>query len=78
MVTKCPGRDSRQVSAVMVVCRRCRADLEMFSDESRRNCPRCGASVLRERELSCAAWCSAARECTGEGLFRRQNNKGGE
>jgi endogenous inhibitor of DNA gyrase (YacG/DUF329 family) len=40
--------------------------VEIFSDEIRVKCPKCGEKVYREQVPSCIDWCAKARECLGE------------
>jgi endogenous inhibitor of DNA gyrase (YacG/DUF329 family) len=65
MISKCPGRDGRNVTADEMKCPHCGATVELFSDEQRRRCPVCGKGVTREAVPSCAAWCAHALECLG-------------
>jgi hypothetical protein len=66
MTAKCPGQDFRKLTAESCVCAQCGSKVEIFSDEMRVRCHRCGASVNRQQTPSCAEWCSAARQCLGE------------
>jgi len=47
-------------------CPNCGAEVEIFSDEMRVKCHKCGKYVRREKVPSCIEWCSSARECLGE------------
>jgi Fe-S-cluster-containing dehydrogenase component len=40
--------------------------VEIFSDETREKCQKCGKMVLREQMPSCISWCPSARQCLGE------------
>ncbi|MEI7813686.1 MAG: phosphohydrolase [Coriobacteriia bacterium] len=59
----CPGQDARSLTAEDVPCPECSYDVEFFSDENARKCPRCGYRVMRERNGNCADWCPAAGTC---------------
>jgi hypothetical protein len=74
MFEKCPGRDSRNLKAEPVRCL-CGYDVEIFSDEMKRNCPRCGKAVSRKQMPSCAQWCKSAEACLG---FRGASGDKGE
>lgn len=66
MIYKCPGQDTRKRSAENMTCRECGYMAEIFSDENKIKCPKCGNLVRRERLPSCADYCKAARDCIGE------------
>ncbi len=69
-VLRCPGQDARNLSVSLHPCPECGYAVEIFSDEMRRRCPKCGAIVLKEEAPSCVAWCSSARQCLGEERWR--------
>jgi HD superfamily phosphodiesterase/predicted RNA-binding Zn-ribbon protein involved in translation (DUF1610 family) len=71
MFDKCPGQDPRKVSAESLKCAACGYAVEVFSDELRRRCPRCGAEVTRTQVPSCIGWCRAAKECVGHDAYAR-------
>jgi ribosomal protein S27AE len=81
-IGKCPGQDSRMITASMHQCPQCGYLVEMFSDEQRLTCPKCKASVVRETAPSCIQWCASARQCLGEerwqALFGEQGQAGRE
>ena len=62
---KCPGQDSRNLQAAMYMCPNCGTDVEMFSDELRARCHKCGDFVYKEKTPSCIDWCAYAKECIG-------------
>lgn len=64
MFGKCPGRESKNLKAETIRCG-CGYDIEIFSDEMKRKCPRCGTVVFRTARPSCAKWCKSAAECLG-------------
>ena len=66
MAFKCPGQDLRNLKVEVYKCSDCGADVEIFSDETRARCQKCGAKVYMEKVPSCVEWCSAARQCLGE------------
>jgi DNA-directed RNA polymerase subunit RPC12/RpoP len=76
MTGKCPGNDSTKLSAAFYKCQHCGAEVEMFSDELKIKCKKCGNYVYKEKVPSCVDWCSAARRCLGE--ERWQELKGSE
>ncbi len=66
---KCPGQDRRYwtgAAAVEVPCPECGAAVEVFRDEGRARCPRCGHRFPNPgTDFGCAKWCSLANECLG-------------
>jgi len=66
MFSKCPGQDTRKLGVELHKCQECGAEVEIFSDESRIQCQKCGTIVFREKMHSCIEWCSSARQCLGE------------
>ncbi len=66
MVKKCPGVDSRFIRVEIHRCPQCGYQVEIFSDELRRRCPRCKTEVFRDKTPSCIEWCAYARQCIGE------------
>lgn len=71
MIYRCPGQDSRNIEAYSVVCPGCSYEVEIFSDEIKARCPRCGACVFKEKLPSCVDWCKSSRQCLGDEQFRR-------
>ncbi len=65
MINRCPGQDGREIRAEFLRCPCCGYKVEIFSDEIRRNCPKCGQIIYRQKLPSCADWCRSGRECLG-------------
>ena len=74
MLHKCPGNDTRKLTAEFIKCTSCLADVEIFSDETWRICPNCGEEVSREKMPNCIEWCQAAKECVGEERYNNYMN----
>lgn len=66
MSGKCPGQDMRNLKAALYKCSSCGNEAEMFSDELRTKCKKCGQYVYKEQAPSCIEWCASARQCLGE------------
>ena len=66
MDSKCPGQDSRNLRSAIYKCPNCGADVEIFSDELKFRCRKCGQLVYRDKTPSCIDWCPSARKCLGE------------
>lgn len=66
MFSKCPGQDTRKLRVEVYKCPNCGSDVEIFSDETRVKCQKCGNMVFKEKMPSCIEWCSSARQCLGE------------
>jgi ribosomal protein S27AE len=65
-IDRCPGQDGRDLKVSTCLCPQCGAEVELFSDEMRVKCHRCGYRVDQQEIPSCAQWCAKARECLGE------------
>jgi len=66
MYSKCPGQDSRNLRAALYKCPNCGYEVEIFSDEIKVKCYKCGEYVYRDKIPSCIDWCASARQCLGE------------
>jgi len=71
MTFPCPGQDSRKLRVALYRCPKCNAEVEIFSDEVRVKCHKCGQMVYRQRRPSCIDWCASARQCLGEERWRQ-------
>ncbi len=71
MYSKCPGQDMRKLRVELYKCPNCHAEVEIFSDETRIRCQKCGAMVFREKLPSCIEWCASARQCLGEERWKQ-------
>ena len=71
MYTRCPGQDMRNLRVSLYKCPNCGADVEMFSDELRVKCQKCGKKVYKENTPSCIDWCASARQCLGEERWKQ-------
>jgi len=66
MYSRCPGQDGKNLRVALYKCPNCGADVEIFSDEIKVRCRKCGQNVYREKIPSCLEWCASARQCLGE------------
>jgi NADH pyrophosphatase NudC (nudix superfamily) len=66
MVSHCPGQDSRKLKISLHKCPGCGAEVEIFSDELKIKCRKCGTYVYKEKTPTCIEWCPSARQCLGE------------
>lgn len=71
METRCPGQDFRKLRVELHRCPQCQAEVEIFSDEPKVRCQRCGTTVVREHSPSCINWCASARHCLGERRWQK-------
>lgn len=61
---RCPGvSEALRPRLLIVQCATCGNEVELFSDEERAKCDRCGAELSRAKEPSCLDWCKYAEEC---------------
>jgi ribosomal protein S27E len=67
---KCPGQNTRywkKGDIFDVPCPDCGRDVEFFKDDVRRNCPRCGRTIVNPKlDLACAEWCEHAEQCVDD------------
>ena len=75
MFSKCPGQDTCKLRVELYKCPNCGAEVEIFSDETRIKCQKCGTMVFREKMPSCIEWCSSARQCLGEERWQQLMDK---
>ena len=71
MYSKCPGQDMRKLRVEVYRCPNCHAEVEIFSDETRVRCQKCGTMVFKEKMPSCIEWCASARQCLGEERWKQ-------
>jgi HD superfamily phosphodiesterase len=66
----CPGSKLlRQPAPELFPCPNCGTEVEIWSDEFKRPCPKCRKMVLRPGGMSCLEWCKMAKECVGEATY---------
>ena len=75
MYAQCPGRNSNNLRVELHKCPNCDNEVEIFSDEIKVRCSRCGENVFREKTPSCIDWCASARQCLGEERWRSLNGQ---
>lgn len=69
---KCPGSDKfRQPVPEQVKCPICKEEVEIWTDETKADCPECRIEVKREMQQNCLDWCKYARECIGEDAYKK-------
>ena len=75
MISKCPGQDFRKLRVGLYKCPNCDNEVEIFSDEMKVKCHKCGETVYREKMPSCVEWCASARQCVGEERWQELNSE---
>ena len=75
MTSKCPGQDFRNLRVSLHKCPGCGAEVEIFSDEVKMKCRKCGQMVYPGKMPSCIDWCTSARQCLGEERWRELRGK---
>lgn len=71
MSGKCPGQDDRWLRVELFKCSNCGEEVEIFSNETRVKCDKCGNWVEKEKLPSCIEWCASARQCLGEERWKK-------
>lgn len=61
-MNKCPGQDNKILKTEDIRCS-CGCYVEIFSDELKRKCLKCGKEVTRPRKMTCFDWCKFADLC---------------
>ena len=71
MLDKCPGAAKiRAPISAYKKCPDCGEEVEIWSDEQKAKCTKCGVLVFREDALSCIEWCRYTKEYIGEGKVK--------
>lgn len=66
----CPGsKVMRQPVPEIFACPQCGEEVEIWSDELKRSCPKCHKMVFRDTMMSCLDWCEYGEECVGGSVF---------
>jgi len=66
MRSVCPGQVFRNLRVELYKCPNYSAEEEIFSNETKAECPGCGEWTYKERLPSCIDWCASARQSMGE------------
>ena len=60
----------RQPKPESMQCPYCGEEVEVWSDEIRATCSKCGRAVMREGNMSCLEWCAYAERCVGDTIYQ--------
>jgi len=72
MAKSCPGsRAICEPKPEYFNCANCGTEVEIWTDELKATCPKCGSKVYRARGNSCIDWCPHAKECVGPEAYER-------
>lgn len=73
MAERCPGQDfhGKLPELKYAKCFRCGIEVELWPPSYIAKCDRCGCEVRTEGIPSCADWCSRAKECLGEKIYKK-------
>jgi len=73
---RCPG-SSTIINPIPTYkpCPTCHEEVEIWSNELKTKCKKCGSVVFKEDVPSCIQWCKYARECVGEGRYKQLMEK---
>ena len=75
MFDKCPGAANIRTPTIEIKkCPECGKEVEIFSDEMKVNCSNCGFTIYNNLQ-SCVQWCKYAKECVGEGTYKKLKKK---
>jgi ribosomal protein S27AE len=71
MFNRCPGAANIQTPTLSIKkCPQCGDEVEIFSNDLRVSCDRCGFAIYNDI-TSCVQWCKFAKECVGEEMYRK-------
>lgn len=72
MIFECPGsRKFKHPYPEVVRCPFCGEEAEIWTDEAEVACDNCKKRITRKEGQSCLDWCSKAKECVGEELYKK-------
>ncbi|MDD1678806.1 MAG: hypothetical protein LUO93_06430 [Methanomicrobiales archaeon] len=75
MFDHCPGGAQLRTPTLSIKrCPQCGEEIEIFSNELKASCGRCGFVIYNDLQ-TCIQWCRYARECLGEETYRRMMEK---
>ncbi|MDP2729548.1 MAG: hemerythrin domain-containing protein [Dehalococcoidales bacterium] len=68
----CPGSLTiREPIPEYINCPNCSTEVEIWTDELKATCSKCGEKVYRAQQASCIDWCPHAKECVGPEVYAR-------
>lgn len=70
MFNRCPGSLAGTPTLKIKKCPECGSEVEVFSNEVKVECERCGFTVYNDVE-SCIQYCKYAKLCVGEELYKK-------
>ena len=70
MLNRCPGSLAGTPTLKVKKCPECGNEVEVFSNDVKVECDKCGFIVYNDVE-SCIQWCKYAKECVGEQLYKK-------
>ena len=73
MFDKCPGAVNAHLTIKIKKCPECGEEVELFSDDVKLKCGKCGFIVYNEVQ-SCVQWCKYAKDCVGEEMYNKLKN----
>ncbi|MFZ5633332.1 MAG: low molecular weight phosphatase family protein [Bacillota bacterium] len=74
MLNRCPGSLAGTPTLKIKKCPECGNEVEVFSNEVKVNCEKCGFAVYNDVE-SCIQYCKYAKYCVGEELYKKLKRK---
>lgn len=70
--SNCPGSMTfKSPTPETFKCAKCGAEVEIWTHEYKGKCDSCGEIAYREKTPGCISWCSYAKECIGETVYRK-------
>ena len=78
MFRECPGAANLRTPTLTIKkCPQCGEEVEIFSNDRKVKCSRCGFVVYNDLQ-SCVSWCRYAKECLGPDTYEKVIKDTGE
>lgn len=72
LMSSCPGsKIFKSPMPESIQCSGCNEELEIWTDEIKVRCKKCGAVTYKSRMPSCIDWCKHAADCVGPDLLAK-------
>lgn len=76
-LVRCPGTSNIITPIPTIkICPKCNEEVEIWSDESKGRCSKCGTLIFKEESASCIQWCPYVRQCVGEEKYKQLMEEG--
>ena len=71
-IMSCPGSARiKEPIPEFFTCPSCHSEVEIWTNETSRECPTCNTRVFSNQVPTCVEWCEYGKECVGEEAYNR-------